>query len=73
MLGFQTSLVDFTPVCFICRCACNTGGAGGKLLSKGIDQVGRRFRDDLVTARSDVKAEETLYRYQIGNIHPSWR
>jgi hypothetical protein len=52
-------LVDFVPV--FSQCACDTGEAGEKPFGKGVDQIGRRFLDDLTVSRRDVKAEEIFY------------
>jgi hypothetical protein len=44
--------------------------ASEKSLRISIDRVGRRIFKDLAAARSDIEAEEILYRYQIGSVHP---
>jgi hypothetical protein len=68
--GKSICLVDFAPVFFICRFARDITEAGEKPLSKAVNRIDRKFLNDLTTARSDVKAEETLYRYQIGSADP---
>lgn len=52
-------LVDFVPV--FSQCARDTGEAGEKPFGKDVDQIGRRFLDDLTVSRRDVKAEEIFY------------
>jgi hypothetical protein len=44
--------------------------AGEKPLRKGVDRIGRGFLYDLTAARSDKKAEETHYHYQIWSVRP---
>ena len=56
-LGKSTYVVDFTLVCFNCRCASDTGEVAKEPLSKGVDRIGRESSAlvDLAAAFSDVK------------------
>jgi hypothetical protein len=59
-MGRSTYVVDFTLVFFICCCTRDTGEATEKSFGNAANRIDRGFSHNPATARSDVKAKNSV-------------